>query len=67
MVAIAPHTLPETTQERISSAAAVVVRRIDGQTAPVVITLRRPLADVAADWFKSNTCPVSRSVSPALK
>ena len=65
----APPTLPETTQERVSSAAIAVVRAIDGQRAPVMITLRRPLNDVARDWFRaaSNIRPVSQSVSPALK
>ena len=64
-----PPTLPATTQERISHAAFAAVRAIPGQSAPVVITLRRPLHVVAVDWFAaaSNTCPVSQSVSFALK
>ena len=65
----APRTLPETAQARISSAAVTAIRTIPGQCAPIVVTLRRPLIEVAGDWFcaASTTCPVSRSISSVLK
>ena len=65
-------TTPTPPQVVDHHAAIVAERTVAGQSQPFTVTCLRPLDEVACEFFsgprvRKNTCPVSQSVSFALK